>query len=124
VIVQDVTLLGQIDVLGGLSPTGYVLLNTEQPLAELGLAAAERALPPGHLVRVSATATATALAHVGRAVPNVPLLGAFAALTGLLSIDSVVAAIEARRPRTSTSSRSGSPRSSPSRSWCAWTGSC
>jgi pyruvate ferredoxin oxidoreductase gamma subunit len=94
VIVQDVTLLSQIDVLGGLSPAGYVILNTEQPIAELGLTAAEGALLPGHLVTVPATALALEL--VGRPVPNVPLLGAFAALTGLLTIDSVVAAIEAR----------------------------
>jgi len=108
VIVQDVTLLGQIDVLGGLSPTGYVLLNTEQPLAELGLVAASRALPPGHVVRVPATALA--LEHVGRAVPNVPLLGAFAALTGLLSIDSVVAAIEARFSRSVAAKNSAAAR--------------
>ena len=31
--------------------------------------------------------------HVGRPVPNVPLLGAFAALGGLISLDAVQAAI-------------------------------
>lgn len=108
VIVQDVTLLRQIDVLGGVSPTGYVLLNTEQPLAELGLSAEERALPPGHLVSVPATALA--LEHVGRPVPNVPLLGAFAALTGLLSIESVVAAIDARFPGAVAAKNSAAAR--------------
>jgi len=32
--------------------------------------------------------------HVGRAVPNVPLLGAFAALCGLISLDAVLKAID------------------------------
>jgi pyruvate ferredoxin oxidoreductase gamma subunit len=31
--------------------------------------------------------------HVGRAVPNVPLLGAFAAISGLITLPSVVSAI-------------------------------
>ena len=38
-------------------------------------------------------ATELALKHVGRAVPNVPLLAAFAALTGVVKLESVVAAI-------------------------------
>jgi pyruvate ferredoxin oxidoreductase gamma subunit len=92
VIVQDVSLLRQVDVLGGLRPEGFLLLNTEQIVGDVGFAA--HGLPDGHVVTVPATALA--LEHVGRAVSNVPLLGAFAALTGLLSIDSVVAAIEGR----------------------------
>jgi len=39
------------------------------------------------------SATELAIKHVGRPVPNVPLLGAFAAVSGLISIDSVAAAI-------------------------------
>ena len=34
--------------------------------------------------------------HVGRAVPNVPLLGAFAALCGLISLEAVQSAIDQR----------------------------
>lgn len=92
-IVQDVTLL-RLPVLEGLRPGGFLLLNTARDPALLGLRGAAEALPPGHLRTVPATELS--LEHVGRAVPNVPLLGAFAALTGLLSIDSVVAAIEDR----------------------------
>ena len=95
-IVQDVSLLGQIDVLGGLTPDGYLLLNTGRSLADLGLETAAAALLPGHLVRVPATELA--LEHVHRPVSNVPLLGAFAALTGLISLASVVAAITERFP--------------------------
>jgi len=93
-IVQDVTLLGQVGVLSGLTPGGYLLLNTLRTLDELGLTSAAVALPPGHVVLVPATELARE--HVGRAVPNVPLLGAFAALTGLISLDAVVAALEER----------------------------
>ncbi|NTW40401.1 MAG: 2-oxoacid:acceptor oxidoreductase, partial [Cellulomonadaceae bacterium] len=92
-IVQDVTLL-RLGILDGLEPHGYLLVNSPRTPVGLGLAGAAQALPPGHLVTVPATELA--LTHVGRAVPNVPLLGAFAALTGLLSIDSVVAAIQER----------------------------
>ena len=95
-IVQDVSLLNQIDVVGGLKASGYLLLNTLRTPQELGLTDAAAALPPGHLVSVPATELA--LEHVGRPVSNVPLLGAFAALTGLISLDSVVAAIEERFP--------------------------
>ena len=38
-------------------------------------------------------ATELALKHVGRPVPNVPLLGAFAAISGVLQLESVIAAI-------------------------------
>lgn len=93
-IVQDVSLLHQVDVLGGLRSGGYLLLNTMKTPEQLGLADAAAALPPGHFVTVPATELA--LEHVGRPVPNVPLLGAFAALTGLISIGSVVAALEER----------------------------
>jgi pyruvate ferredoxin oxidoreductase gamma subunit len=41
-------------------------------------------------------ATELAREHVGRPLPNAALLGAFAALTGALSIDSVAAAIRER----------------------------
>jgi pyruvate ferredoxin oxidoreductase gamma subunit len=94
VIVQDPTLLHQIDVLGGLRPRGYLLVNTGATLDDLGLGAVAAHLPLGHAVTVPATALARA--HLGRPVPNAALLGAFAALTGLMSIDSVAAAIAAR----------------------------
>jgi pyruvate ferredoxin oxidoreductase gamma subunit len=38
-------------------------------------------------------ATELALKHVGRAVPNAALLGGFAALTGQIKLESVIAAI-------------------------------
>ncbi|HEY7223572.1 MAG TPA: 2-oxoacid:acceptor oxidoreductase family protein [Micromonosporaceae bacterium] len=101
VIVQDATLLrptqpgsGGSEVLSGLKPAGFLLVNTSVDLAELGLAEVVARLPSGHAAAVPATLLART--HVGRPVPNAVLLGAFAALTGLLSIDSVAAAIVER----------------------------
>ena len=37
-IIQDATLLHQVDVFGGLRPDGYVLINTAKSFDELGLA--------------------------------------------------------------------------------------
>jgi pyruvate ferredoxin oxidoreductase gamma subunit len=90
-IIQDTTLLHQVDVFAGLKPDGYVLLNATRDLAELGLTELGDRLPPGHVAVVPATELA--LAHVGRPVPNVPLLGAFVAMTGLVELDAVVAAL-------------------------------
>lgn len=95
-IIQDPTLLREHSVLEGLSPTGFVLVNSARTWAQLGLTDLVDRLPPSHAVLVPASALA--LTHIGRAVPNAALLGGFAALCGLISLDSVVAAIEARFP--------------------------
>jgi pyruvate ferredoxin oxidoreductase gamma subunit len=42
------------------------------------------------------SATDLALKHVGRPVPNVPLLGGFAAMSGLIQLESVIKAINER----------------------------
>ncbi len=88
VIVLDPTLLRQMDVFAGLRPDGFVLVNSSRPVAQLALGPAVDALPAGHVSSVPATELARAL--VGRPVPNVALLGGFAALTGQLSLDSVL----------------------------------
>jgi pyruvate ferredoxin oxidoreductase gamma subunit len=43
-------------------------------------------------------ATELAVKHVGRAVPNAALLGGFAAITGVIALASVVAAIRQKFP--------------------------
>jgi pyruvate ferredoxin oxidoreductase gamma subunit len=91
VIVADPTLIHQVDVLAGLQPHGYLLVNSARPLAELGISG-----PDGHTVVVPATDLA--LRHIGRPVPGAPLLGAFAALTGRVGLDALVAAVRERFP--------------------------
>lgn len=91
-IVQDPTLLHQVDVFSGLAPAGYVLINTERDLSALGLDdLAERMSHPDRLIAVPATQLARE--HLGRPLPNAVLLGAFAALTGAVSLDALTTAI-------------------------------
>jgi pyruvate ferredoxin oxidoreductase gamma subunit len=90
-IVQDSTLLRQIDVFAGLRPDGHVLLNSERDWAELGLAHLA-----GSVHARIVPATRLAVTHVGRPVPNAALLGGFAALTGVVSLGAVEAAIRER----------------------------
>lgn len=90
-IIQDATLLSQIDVFAGLEDNGYVVLNTHRSFEELGLGALATRYRPERLITVPATELS--FKHVGRNAPNVPMLGAFAAVSGLISLDSVAAAI-------------------------------
>jgi pyruvate ferredoxin oxidoreductase gamma subunit len=94
VIIQDMTLLRAVDVFAGLRPEGYVLLNSSREWADLGLTGEVDRLSRRHLLIVPATSLA--LTHVGRPVPNAALLGGFAAMTGLVSLESVEAAIRSR----------------------------
>ena len=94
IVVQDPTLLQQADVFGGLGPEGYVLVNSARSFGELGLGELLERLRPERALTVPATELARE--HLGRPLPNVPLLGAFAALTGAITLESVVAAIRER----------------------------
>jgi pyruvate ferredoxin oxidoreductase gamma subunit len=91
VIIQDPTLLNQVDVFGGMSRDAYILINTSRDFDALGLGDFVSVFHANHLCTVPASELA--LRHVGKPVPNAALLGGFAALTGLLGIDSVAAAI-------------------------------
>jgi len=93
-IIQDPTLLHQVDVFAGLKPDGYILINTSKTFAELGLADLVGSYRAERLRTVSATDLA--LRHVGRPVPNVPLLGGFAAVSGIIQLASVIKAIHDR----------------------------
>ena len=90
-IVQDPTLLHQVDVFQGLKPDGWVLINSRKSFDELGLA--EVAACHRHERLMTVPATEIAMQHVGRPVPNAVLLGGFAALTGLVTLDAVLHAI-------------------------------
>jgi pyruvate ferredoxin oxidoreductase gamma subunit len=90
-IIQDPTLLHQVDVFAGLKRDGYILINTNKSFDALGLGDFVKDLQPERLCTVAATEIS--LKHVGRPVPNVPLLGGFAAISGRVSLDSVIAAI-------------------------------
>jgi pyruvate ferredoxin oxidoreductase gamma subunit len=93
-LIQDPTLLHQVDVFQGLGPDGYIVINTNRSFEQLGLGEFVGGFRPERLCTVPATELA--LKHVGRPVPNVPLLGGFAAISGLISLDAVIAAIGAK----------------------------
>jgi pyruvate ferredoxin oxidoreductase gamma subunit len=93
-IVQDPTLLHQVDVFSGLVRDGYMLINTTRSFEQLGIEELTRELDPTRLGTVPATELA--LEHVGRPVPNAALLGGFAAITGRVTLDAVCAAIRER----------------------------
>ena len=91
-IIQDPTLLHQVDVFGGMQAGGSVVINTGHAVGELGLADLDfnlLAVPASELARE----------HVGRPLPNAALLGGFAALCGVVSLVSVTTAIRERFPR-------------------------
>jgi len=93
-VIQDPTLLHQVDVFGGVSDDGYVLINTTRSLAELGIGEFAERFRPERIRTVPAGEIARE--HTGKPLPNAALLGAFAAQTGAVSIDSVVSAIHGR----------------------------
>lgn len=90
-IIQDPTLLHQVDVFAGLARDGYILINTSRSFEALGVGDFARTLRAERLCTVPATELA--LQHFGRPLPNAALLGGFAAISGRLTLESVAAAI-------------------------------
>ncbi len=95
-IVQDPTLFHAIDVFAGLRDDGFVLINTAKSIADLNIGEATDRLPEGHVVAVAATELA--MKHLRRPTPNTVLLGALAAMSDEIHIDSVCKAIKKKFP--------------------------
>jgi pyruvate ferredoxin oxidoreductase gamma subunit len=95
-LIQDPTLLHQVDVFAGLKPDGYLLVNTARSFTELGLGEFVAGLRADRLLTVPASDLART--HTGRPVANAALLAGFAALSGLLSLASVELAIREKLP--------------------------
>lgn len=95
-IIQDPTLLHQVDVFSGLSTDGYILVNTERSFDELGIGDFVKRFHHERLLTVPATDLARK--YLGRPLPNAVLIGGFAALTGVLTLDAVAAAIRVKFP--------------------------
>ncbi len=106
-IIQDPTLLHQADIFGGfrgvaspgqqsagLGHEGYMLINSARGFEELGLDEFVKDFRRDRLLVVPASALA--LTHLGRPLPGAPMLGGFAALTGMVSLEAVLAAIDGR----------------------------
>ena len=93
-IVQDPTLVHQVKLFEGVSPDAFVLINTSKSLDDLGLGDFVLEHAPDRIVTLPATELARE--HLGRSMPNAALLGGFAALTGVVSLGSVLGAIRGR----------------------------
>ena len=95
-IVQDPTLLHQVDVFDGLVSDGYILINSSRGFDQLGLGDLVERFPRERMLALPATELARE--HLGRPIPNAALVGGFAALSGLISITAVTAAIRGKFP--------------------------
>lgn len=95
-IVQDATLVHQVDLFAGLADDAYVLVNTSSSVEALGLAELASRFRADRMC--TCPATALALEHLGRPLPNAALLGGFAALTGRISLEALENAVNGRFP--------------------------
>ncbi|HUK57008.1 MAG TPA: 2-oxoacid:acceptor oxidoreductase family protein [Nitrospiria bacterium] len=95
-IIQDPTLLHQVDLFAGIRPSGYILINSARTPEELGMDELISRLPAGHLR--TAPASEIALEKTGRPLPNAALIGGLVALTGLLRSEAVGRAIRRKFP--------------------------
>jgi len=93
-IIQDPTLLHQVDLFAGLQPEGFILINTAKSFGELGLGDFVKGFRHERLLTVPAADLARE--HTGRPLPNAALLGGFSALSGLISLDALGVAIRER----------------------------
>lgn len=90
-LVQDPTLLHQVDVFQGLRRDGYVLINSRRSFDHLGVGEMTQRFRHDRLMTVPATEMA--MKHLGRPLPGAVLLGGFAALSGLITLEAVSHAI-------------------------------
>lgn len=89
-IVQDATIVKEVDVLEGVKSGGMILVNTDKTTGELDLKG------DFHLLTFSADELARKI--LGRPIINTALLGAFAAVTKELSLDAVLRAVRIKFP--------------------------
>jgi pyruvate ferredoxin oxidoreductase gamma subunit len=86
VIIQDKTVIESARAMSGIVDNGYALVNSQSEMPECA-----------NLKNVTVKyigATEIALEHVGKPLPNAVLLGSFAALTKIVTIESVTEAIK------------------------------
>jgi len=95
-IIQDPTLLHQVDLFAGIRPSGYILINSIRNLENLGIGELLSRLPHGHFITVPASEIALEL--TGRSLPNAALIGGLAAMTDLFGSGPVCEAIRKKFP--------------------------
>jgi pyruvate ferredoxin oxidoreductase gamma subunit len=88
-IVQDPTLFGLVDVFHGIKDGGMAIVNTEKP---------DEIDTPDGVALKDVAGTRIAMDVIGRPIPNMVMVGAFAGMTGLVSLESIQAAVKERFP--------------------------
>ncbi|MDD4567146.1 NADH-dependent phenylglyoxylate dehydrogenase subunit gamma [Methanoculleus chikugoensis] len=88
IIVQDPTLIGDVDVFNGMKAGGIAIINTEKPDFDSHV-------PEGVKV-YTIDATTIALEELGVPITNTTLMGAFAAATGEIKLEPLEHALRRR----------------------------
>ncbi len=101
-IILDPTLVDAIDVTAGLKPGGEILINTDRPPSSYPSLVERFRVAT---VDASAIATAHGIGSRSQPIVNTAILGAFAAWSGLVSLDSVCAAIDEEVPTRTEDNR-------------------
>jgi pyruvate ferredoxin oxidoreductase gamma subunit len=91
VIIQDPTLLRSMNVFEGLAPSGWAVVNTRESPNEVRAACPDAPAELGHLATVPADDIVRE--YLGRPIPSAALLGAFAALTGQITLEALASSI-------------------------------
>ena len=86
-IVQDPTLLETGNIFAGLKAGGMIVVNTEKPETVKVPAGATMKTVPGNRI---------AMEVIGRPISNMVMVGAFAGSTGVVSLESLKAAVKER----------------------------
>ncbi|MDD4254341.1 MAG: pyruvate ferredoxin oxidoreductase subunit gamma [Methanofollis sp.] len=89
IIVQDSSLIRDVDVFGGLKKGGIAIVNTERSI--------DAAVPEGVRL-ITLDATGIALEKLGVPIMNTTLIGAFAAATGEIALPAIRKALMRRFP--------------------------
>lgn len=89
IIVQDATILTEVDVEEGLKKDGMILINTDKDINQLGLTTR-------NAYKTSCDALSREI--LGRPIINTALLGTFAGLTKELSLTAVLKAVRSKFP--------------------------
>lgn len=90
VIVQDPSLVGLVDVLGGLHEDGMIIMNSTAGPEDVDLDTDKEI--------ITVDATNIALEHLGRPIMNTALMGAFSGATGLIKKKSIIKVVKRRFP--------------------------
>jgi pyruvate ferredoxin oxidoreductase gamma subunit len=95
-LIQDSTLLHQVNVFSGLSEQGFVLMNSTRRPEKLGLKDWMLQHPEVEIYTLPASDLAER--HLGRPMPNVGMVAGFASITGAIAKMSVEHAIQEKFP--------------------------